>query len=858
MSDERKFVIYEGHAVSNKLVRREWTWNEFKRRSLQSKDTGETRDEYLKINATDKPQALRIKDVGGFVAGEFSKPIRQKKYLVSRSMITLDLERNEKKASKKPDVTAIIGRLAGKAYVVFSTHKYTVDDPRIRIVLPLLYDIPAENYSFVAESVARFLGVYDCLDAKASIKTPHQIMFWPSNPHDVKPFLKCGDGQLWDPADYMDESIRSVRSAKKQADPSRKSGPMGIFARAYKGKWEELVSRYDLPYEEDRPGRWRYTESSSVAGVLVFSDGLFINSCHATDPARGLHNYYDAVRLHKFADQDKTPPDGDLSRCGEKATLKAIMSDPVYKAQTEKEGQQQSELPSGVHDVNLTGSGGSDKRAMKDLLYDIAMSFKPTFYRTASNFYMDIAWHGKPLTLMIGSPEFKHFFRRRFWDKHGKMPNAPAVKEAAEQLESVAAESQKIDVYLRVAQIGTSVIYYDLNNEAGQVVQITAQGWQVLDHSPVKFIHPEAMGALPVPECGGSIDELREVVNTATEDDFRLYVGCLIAAMRCDASGFFIMSINGEHGSGKSTLSKIAHRLIDPSEAELMSVPDDEKEFGLQAAGNWFPTYDNLKRVSSKMSDWFCRLATGASFQSRALYENTRLITVKYKRPALINGITDLGSEPDFLNRLIRIHTAPLGADRQSDIYGSGGGIMTKFEAMRPRILGVLFDALSSALRNVNQVKLKHDIRLRDAAMFVSAAELALGWSGHDFENAVSFNQSGSQSEAADQNPFIRRLVEFMTDRPEYKGTAEQILKELTNELPYSEQKYFPKQLKKQLQQYKSTLRKYYGVTWRSKHTNQGSVYLIKNERYNRAGSVKVSPFPTIQSERRVSAQQYY
>lgn len=63
-------------------------------------------------------------------------------------------------------------------------------------------------------------------------------------------------------------------------------------------------------------------------------------------------------------------------------------------------------------------------------------------------------------------------------------------------------------------------------------MEIDAEGWRVVERPPVYF--KRSNGALPLPEPvpGGSIDELRELLNVASEDDFKLIAGWLLAALR--------------------------------------------------------------------------------------------------------------------------------------------------------------------------------------------------------------------------------------------------------------------------------------------------------------------------------------
>lgn len=56
--------------------------------------------------------------------------------------------------------------------------------------------------------------------------------------------------------------------------------------------------------------RWTYTRGSRPEGVIVYDAGAKLHSHHDTDPARGQHNAFDLVRLHKFGALDAAVPPG--------------------------------------------------------------------------------------------------------------------------------------------------------------------------------------------------------------------------------------------------------------------------------------------------------------------------------------------------------------------------------------------------------------------------------------------------------------------------------------------------------------------------------------------------------------------
>lgn len=92
-------------------------------------------------------------------------------------------------------------------------------------------------------------------------------------------------------------------------------------------------------------------------------------------------------------------------------------------------------------------------------------------------------------------------------------------------------------------------------------------------------------------------------------------------------------------------------------------------------------------------------------------------------RPVVLNGIEDFAVRGDLIDRSIlltlpQIHRARRQAERV---------LWPAFEAVRPRILGALFSAVSTGLRNLPTTTLASLPRMADFATWVTACEPALG-----------------------------------------------------------------------------------------------------------------------------------
>ena len=93
---------------------------------------------------------------------------------------------------------------------------------------------------------------------------------------------------------------------------------------------------------------------------------------------------------------------------------------------------------------------------------------------------------------------------------------APAIELAIGELEATAIlGSPEEEVHLRVAG-HDGKIYIDLCNPAWEVVEISKEGWRVINQDvPVKFVRSNVMKEMPRPQTGGSVEELRQLGRVA-------------------------------------------------------------------------------------------------------------------------------------------------------------------------------------------------------------------------------------------------------------------------------------------------------------------------------------------------------
>ncbi len=377
-------------------------------------------------------------------------------------------------------------------------------------------------------------------------------------------------------------------------------------------------------------------------------------------------------------------------------------------------------------------------------------------------------------TWPIRSNGFRQWLSHEYFNSTGKVPGSQALQDSINVLDGNALYGGlEIPVAVRLAQMD-GAIYLDLADKKWRAVKISPDGWEVTDNPPVRFLRRGGMLPLPEPVRGGSLDELRPLVNLPDDDGWRLFVAWMVAAF-CPDRPFPILAVNGEQGSAKSTLCRIARNMIDPNMAPLRRPRRDDRDLMIAATNGWVVAFDNLSGIRPDLADSLCVLATGGGLGTRQLYSDNEEILFDATRPILINGIEDVATRSDLLDRSI-VLTLPTIADHKRT---EESVLWERFNQVRPRILGALLDAVSQALRNLPHVRLDSKPRMADFATWIVAAEPVLPWPAGSFLRAYTANRGAANSTALEAAVITLPLMALLDECGQWEGTATNLLADL-------------------------------------------------------------------------------
>ena len=289
-------------------------WGDFVNKLSEPVEGSQTLDEYLKLT---KEEQVDAKDVGGYIGGTFTGNRRKRSDLKGRDIITFDLDN-----LMTDGLTTVKNKIQsmGVSAVIHSSRKHTKEAPRIRLIILLDRTVTGEEYEFIARTVAHEIGM-EAFDPTTF--QPARLMFMPSICKGAEYLFEQVGGKPLDTLKTLlsvpnwkdtskwhyhpSEGKTSAFGAKKQQNPLEKEGVVGAFCKTYTvyDVLDELIPGTYI--ETHDPDRFTYLGATTTGGAVVYDDGLFIYSNHATDPAGGmLLNAFDLVRIHKFGRLDKT------------------------------------------------------------------------------------------------------------------------------------------------------------------------------------------------------------------------------------------------------------------------------------------------------------------------------------------------------------------------------------------------------------------------------------------------------------------------------------------------------------------------------------------------------------------------
>lgn len=305
-------------ATARKKTSQHWrtseiTWDAFLDKLRTPLRTAETVREYRAMSKDERDAAKEA--AGGFVAGALNSGRRKTENVTERSMLTLDAD------SAKPGAWESASLLVEYRMCSYTTHSHTEAKPRLRWIIPTSRPMTPDEYPAVARKVATWLDIETMDPTTYEVA---RLMFWATCPKDGAYSFHEQDGPLLNPDEVLasygpgeawrDTTLWPIAKSEaevrqkliaKAGEPTEKPGIVGLFCRTYDvpAAIAEFIPEVYTPTSQE--DRYTYAKGSTAGGAIIYNDGAFLYSNHATDPAGGRSvNAFDLVRIHKFGEMD--------------------------------------------------------------------------------------------------------------------------------------------------------------------------------------------------------------------------------------------------------------------------------------------------------------------------------------------------------------------------------------------------------------------------------------------------------------------------------------------------------------------------------------------------------------------------
>jgi hypothetical protein len=371
-----------------------------------------------------------------------------------------------------------------------------------------------------------------------------------------------------------------------------------------------------------------------------------------------------------------------------------------------------------------------------------------------------------------GRNSVKAYLGDAYFKATGRAASTSAIANALNVIEGRALGATREPVALRVGRCDEGIVI-DLGTSDGRAVVLTGGTWQIAQRSPLLFRRTELTGQLPDPIRGGSLDELRALVNVA-DTAWGMLVGVLVCWLLPDVPRPVVLLV-GEHGTGKTTAARSFAALIDPSPAPVRGTPRDLTEWVLSASGSWVVVLDNLSAIPDWLSDAVCRASTGEGMVRRALYTDDGLTVTSFRRNVMLTTIDAGALRGDLADRLVTVELDVIDpADRRRD-----DALAEAFLDAHPRVFGALLDLTAEVLAVLPGVNLDEAPRMADFAHVLAALDAVTGW--HVLDSYRSLGASIA-FQVVEGDVVARAVLEFAQVQGKWTGTATELLLAITPE----------------------------------------------------------------------------
>ncbi len=405
--------------------------------------------------------------------------------------------------------------------------------------------------------------------------------------------------------------------------------------------------------------------------------------------------------------------------------------------------------------------------------------------------YIEILEKEQRRMFQLDSPAFQHYYADCYFQRHQSAMTETVRLQSLRILHGRARRGPLLPLSVRVADEKEGLLL-DFADDYGHLAVIETRGWYLSRRGRPQFLQPEHELPLPRPLGGrreltnpeappsaapvyrqykGDLQEglevLRELLPALDELDWQMLLawmtGCLHPGLMMP-----MLCLTGSQGCGKTTLARIVRRLIDPSTADVMALPQ-ESEMARILQEHAMPIFDNIGRLRPEQANMLCRSVTGvARAKVRPGTAPARL-----RRPMILTALEAPCSAPDWLDRALLLEMKPMDDRRREP----DSAIWQALELVHPVILAALLDLTSAALAHTGKIKAERFPRMADYAAWGMAVSAARGLPEGQFLICLQRNTGRQFDAELEACPLAQTILTLMEGRNEsWRGNMAEFL----------------------------------------------------------------------------------
>lgn len=395
--------------------------------------------------------------------------------------------------------------------------------------------------------------------------------------------------------------------------------------------------------------------------------------------------------------------------------------------------------------------------------------------------------------LKIDSQTYRHLIEYRLYiaDEDASKTSIDKIVQLARLHAKYKGKEQQI--HHRIAEYNGH-IYYDLCNSNWEAIRITPQGWKTVHPKKVLFERYSMQEPQVVPRNGGNLKLIRKYIRNVPRGFELLFIVHIVLCFIPNITHAPII-LQSEKGSGKTTITTMLKKIIDPCGAYSMTLPKKESDMYLVLRENYLANFDNVSYISQEISNALCKAVTGTVEARRKLYTDGDLYSFAVKNSIIINGISFITLRDDLVDRSIALELVK----PDENIKMADSKFWSDFDADLPFILGWIFDTISKALSLYSTSIPKTRFRLEDYAQWGHAIAEAQGGYGQKYLNALDKNVILKNKQLIAMDALASAVIVYLRRLPSnhWEGRPLELMHELENvaksEKLISKQAYWPK-----------------------------------------------------------------